>query len=167
MIALRKPTLFTSMMILGSCFNPMAAQEASPDIAFVENVAGRAVAFVSGRPTLLGPLDVITNQTRVDVLANSELRLCHYQASRFFDGPRTRSDHRFRGRSKRRSGQGACLQRDLWRGRSISASGRPSCAGVTRGSQSRSARLAIRRWLCARQCSRVGAGRCTGFRSAP
>ncbi len=82
MIALRKTALFASM-ILGSCLNPLAAQEASPDIAFVENVTGRVVAFVSGRPTLLGPLDVITNQTRVDVLANSELRLCHYQTSQF------------------------------------------------------------------------------------
>jgi hypothetical protein len=61
----------------------LAAQEASSDVAFVENVTGQAVAFVSGRPTLLGPLDVITNQTRVDVLANSELRLCQYLTARF------------------------------------------------------------------------------------
>ena len=83
MIALRKTAVFASMMILGSCFNPLAAQEASPDIAFVETVTGRVVAFSSGAPTLLGPSEVITNRTRVDVLANSELRLCHYQTSRF------------------------------------------------------------------------------------
>ena len=82
MIALGKTAVFASI-ILGSCFNPLAAQEAPGDVAFVETVTGRAVALVSGRPTLLGPLDVITNQTRVDVLANSELRLCHYQTSRF------------------------------------------------------------------------------------
>ena len=82
MLALGKTALLASM-ILGSCLNPLAAQQASSDVAFVETVTGRVVAFVSGRPTLLGPLDVITNQTRVDVLANSELRLCHYQASRF------------------------------------------------------------------------------------
>ena len=82
MLALGKTVVLASM-ILGSCLNPLAAQEASSDVAFVETVTGRAVAFVSGRPTLLGPLDVITNRTRVDVLANSELRLCHYQASRF------------------------------------------------------------------------------------
>ena len=88
MIALRKSAVLASM-ILGSCLNPLAAQEASSDIAFVETVTGRVVAFVSGRPTLLGPLDVITNQTRVDVLANSELRLCHYQTARFLtvNGP--------------------------------------------------------------------------------
>ena len=44
---------------------------------------GTGVAFASGAPTLLSPSEVITNRTRVDVLANSELRLCHYQASRF------------------------------------------------------------------------------------
>ena len=82
MIAFGKTAVLASM-ILGSCLNPLAAQEASSDVAFVETVTGQAVALVSGRPTLLGSLDVITNRTRVDVLANSELRLCHYQTSRF------------------------------------------------------------------------------------
>src|SRR5215210_1538509 len=49
---------------------PLAAQEASRDVAFVEMVTGRVVAFASGTPTLLGPLDVIADRTRVDVLAN-------------------------------------------------------------------------------------------------
>ena len=62
---------------------PLAAQEASRDVAFVETVTGRVVAFASGTPALLGPLDVITDRTRVDVLANSELRLCQYRTSRF------------------------------------------------------------------------------------
>jgi hypothetical protein len=82
MLALGKTVVLASM-ILGSCLNPSAAQEASSDVAFVETVTGQAVALVSGRPTLLGPSEVITNRTRVDVLANSELRLCHYQTSRF------------------------------------------------------------------------------------
>jgi hypothetical protein len=50
----------------------------------VETLTGQAVALVSGRPTLLGPSQVITNRTRVDVLADSELRLCHYQTAREF-----------------------------------------------------------------------------------
>jgi hypothetical protein len=62
---------------------PLAAQEASRDVAFVETVTGRVVAFASGTPALLGPLDVLTDRTRVDVLANSELRLCQYRTSRF------------------------------------------------------------------------------------
>ncbi len=82
MLALGKSAVFASM-ILGSCLNPLAAQEASRDVAFVETVTGRVVAFASGAPTLLSPSEVITNRTRVDVLANSELRLCHYQTSRF------------------------------------------------------------------------------------
>jgi hypothetical protein len=80
MIALGKTAVFASM-ILGSCLNPLAAQEASRDVAFVETVTGRVVAFASGAPTLLSPSEVITNRTRVDVLA--KLRLCHYQTSRF------------------------------------------------------------------------------------
>ena len=55
---------------------------------------------------LLGPLDVITDRTRVDVLANSELRLCQYRTSRFLTVKRTRADHRFGRRSNGRSGQG-------------------------------------------------------------
>jgi hypothetical protein len=82
MIALGK-TAFLASMILNACFNPLAAQEASRDVAFVETVTGRVVVFASGAPTLLGPLDVITDRTRVDVLANSELRLCQYRTSRF------------------------------------------------------------------------------------
>ena len=61
---------------------PLAAQEASSDVAFVEAVTGRVVAFASGSPALLGPLDVISNRTRVDVLVNSELHLCHYRTGR-------------------------------------------------------------------------------------
>ena len=82
MVAFRKSAVLASM-ILGSCLNPLAAQEAFSDVAFVETLTGQAVALVSGRPTLLGPSEVITNRTRVDVLANSELRLCHYQTARF------------------------------------------------------------------------------------
>jgi hypothetical protein len=61
----------------------LAAQEASRDVAFVESVTGRVVAFTSGAPALLSPLDVITDRTRVDLLASSELRICHYLTARF------------------------------------------------------------------------------------
>ena len=82
MIALGKTAVLASM-ILGACFNPLAAQETSRDVAFVETVTGRVIAFASGTPALLGPLDVIADRTRVDVLVNSELRLCQYRTSRF------------------------------------------------------------------------------------
>ena len=45
MLALGKSAVLASM-ILGSCLNPLAAQEASSDVAFVENVTGQAVALV-------------------------------------------------------------------------------------------------------------------------
>ena len=63
--------------------SPLGAQEALPEVAFVEAVTGRAVALASGAPTLLGPLDVISDRTRVDLLANSEVRICHYLTQRF------------------------------------------------------------------------------------
>jgi hypothetical protein len=61
MLALGKSAVFASM-ILASCLNPLAAQEAFSDVAFVENLTGQAVALVSGRPTLLGASEVITNR---------------------------------------------------------------------------------------------------------
>jgi hypothetical protein len=62
--------------------SPLAAQEASRDVAFVEAATGRVVALASGAPTLLGQLDAITDRTRVDLLAGSELRICHYLTAR-------------------------------------------------------------------------------------
>ena len=53
------------------------------DVAFVEAATGRVVALASGAPALLGPLDIITDRTRVDLLAGSELRICHYLTARF------------------------------------------------------------------------------------
>jgi hypothetical protein len=82
----RMSKALVSIGLIGSAWlgvAPLEAQEASRDVAFVEMVTGRVVAFASGTPTLLGPLDVITDRTRVDVLANGELRLCQYRTSRF------------------------------------------------------------------------------------
>jgi hypothetical protein len=61
---------------------PLSAQEALREVAFVEAVTGRVVALASGAPTLLGPLDVITDRTRVDLLASGEVRICHYLTRR-------------------------------------------------------------------------------------
>src|SRR5262245_28647641 len=59
-----------------------AAQEAT-EVAFVENVCGRVVAFAAGKPALLEALDVVSDGTRLDLQANSELRICHYQTRQF------------------------------------------------------------------------------------
>ena len=55
-----------------------AAQESAVDVGYVEDVSGRVVAFSQGKPVLLDALDVISDRTRVDLQANSELRICHY-----------------------------------------------------------------------------------------
>src|SRR5262244_1417349 len=62
-------------------FSPSAAQEA--DVAYVAAVSGRVVALVRGTPTLLDTADVISDRTRLDVLANSELQVCHHRLKRF------------------------------------------------------------------------------------
>jgi|SRR5262245_9342756 hypothetical protein len=62
-------------------FSPSAAQEA--DVAYVASVSGRVVALARGTPSLLDTADVISDRTRLDVLANSELQVCHYRLQRF------------------------------------------------------------------------------------
>jgi hypothetical protein len=69
--------------LFGAGLSPVAAQEGRTDVAFVEAVSGRVVAFAAGKPVLLDALDVVSDRTRLDLQANSELRLCHYQTRRF------------------------------------------------------------------------------------
>jgi hypothetical protein len=59
-----------------------AAQGLAADVAHVEAVSGRVVATSQGRPTLLDILDSLDDGTRLDLLANSELRICHYRPSK-------------------------------------------------------------------------------------
>jgi hypothetical protein len=82
---------FISVTILSSAI--AAAVEASPsyatrdanEVAIVENVSGYVVAFSAGKPkpALLEALDVVSDETRLDLQANSELRICHYQTRQF------------------------------------------------------------------------------------
>jgi hypothetical protein len=66
-----------------------AAQEAAGDVAYVEGVSGRVVAFARGRPVLLDALDTIIDRTRLDLQPHSELRICHYGTQRLviLNGP--------------------------------------------------------------------------------
>jgi hypothetical protein len=59
-----------------------AAQEVAGDVAYVEGVSGRVVAFSRGRPVLLDVLDTIIDRTRLDLQPQSELRICHYGTQR-------------------------------------------------------------------------------------
>src|SRR6266496_3008174 len=50
------------------------------DVAYVAEVSGRVVASSQGKPTLLDALDIISDRTRLDLQANSELQICHYRS---------------------------------------------------------------------------------------
>jgi hypothetical protein len=62
---------------------PTWAQQAVADVAYVEDVTGHVVAFSQGKPILLNALDTISDRTRLDLQANSELRICHFPTRQF------------------------------------------------------------------------------------
>ena len=66
----------------GAGISPSAAEEAATDVGYVVSVSGRVVAFARGTPVLLDTFDSISDRTRLDLLANSELRICHYRMQR-------------------------------------------------------------------------------------
>ena len=76
-VTLASAALFSSAILESS---PAAAQ--ATEVAFVEEVSGRVIAFSQGKPALLGTLDTINDRTQLDIPANSELRVCHYQAGK-------------------------------------------------------------------------------------
>jgi hypothetical protein len=59
-----------------------AAQDTAADVAYVESVSGRVVALARGAPLLIDVLDIISERTRLDLQANSEIRICHYRTHR-------------------------------------------------------------------------------------
>jgi len=67
---------------IGLSAGPAHGAEAVADVAYVEDVSGRVVASVQGKPTLLEALDVVSDKTRLDLQPNSELRLCHFRTQR-------------------------------------------------------------------------------------
>jgi hypothetical protein len=67
-------------IISAGTISQSTAQGATSDVAYVESVNGRVIASLQGSPTLLDVLDVIGEQTRLDLPANTELRICHYRA---------------------------------------------------------------------------------------
>ena len=80
-----KAVVLLSAIGLSGAFglSPSAAQELAADVAYVASVSGRVVALVRGTPSLLDNADVISDRTRLDVLAKSELEVCHYGLQRF------------------------------------------------------------------------------------
>ena len=58
-------------------------QTPGADVASVEWVSGRVIAFSLGKPALLLNSDIISDRTQLDLQADSELQICHYKANRF------------------------------------------------------------------------------------
>jgi hypothetical protein len=75
--------VLSTIGLAGVGISAAAAQEAASDAAYVEEVKGRVVAFARGAPVLLSALDVIADRTRIDLLADSELHICHHRMQRF------------------------------------------------------------------------------------
>jgi hypothetical protein len=80
---IRAVVVFSMFLGAGLGPSPLTAHESATDVGYVEAVSGRVVAFARGAPVLVDVLDVISGRTRFDLLANSELRLCHYRIGRF------------------------------------------------------------------------------------
>ncbi len=57
-------------------------QTPGADVASVEWVSGRVIAFSLGKPALLLNSDIISDRTQLDLQADSELQICHYKANR-------------------------------------------------------------------------------------
>ncbi len=57
-------------------------QEAVLDVAFVEEVRGEVVAFSHGEEMLLEKFVILSDRTRLELRADSELRICHYGVNR-------------------------------------------------------------------------------------
>ena len=62
--------------------SPSAAHEAATEVAYIEAVNGRVVAFSRGKPVLLEALDTLNERTRLDLQINSEVRICHLRTHR-------------------------------------------------------------------------------------
>jgi hypothetical protein len=67
-----------AVTILGFGLGISGAAAQTTDVAHVVTVQGFVLAGSSERPALLEVLDPIRDRTRIDLPANSELRICHY-----------------------------------------------------------------------------------------
>src|SRR5215510_14580380 len=80
---IRATVVLATVFTAGLGAAPSMAQQTTSDVAYVEAVSGRVVAAGRENPVLVKGLEVISEQTRFDLLPNSELRLCLYHMQRF------------------------------------------------------------------------------------
>jgi hypothetical protein len=76
-------TMLSSAIAVALGVGPLYAAQDANEVAIVESVSGHVIAFLAGKPALLEALDVVSDGTRLDLQANSELRICHYQTRQF------------------------------------------------------------------------------------
>jgi hypothetical protein len=88
--------LLTLMVVLALSCTWGGSVQAGPtdsatEVAYVSEVSGRVVVLMQGRPTFLDALDIVADQTRIDLQANSEVRICHSRTHQVFTlkGPLT------------------------------------------------------------------------------
>ena len=82
---LQPPAKCISAVVLASAIGLSLgiSQASGAEVALVESVSGRVVAFAAGKPALLDALDVVSEGTKLDLQANSELRICRYKMRQF------------------------------------------------------------------------------------
>jgi hypothetical protein len=72
----------TLVLGAGPAMAESVAQEAAAEVAFVEEVKGQVVAYSHGTEMLLERFVIISDRTRLELRADSELRICHYGVNR-------------------------------------------------------------------------------------
>jgi hypothetical protein len=75
---IRVAAVLSAMGLAGAATTSQSAAQQA-EVGYVEVMSGQVIAFARGAPVLLQTLDVISDRTRLDLQANSELRICHYR----------------------------------------------------------------------------------------
>ena len=77
-----KAAVLSLILGLSGGISQSAAQGADGDVGYVESVRGRVVLSAQDAPKPLDLLDVIADRARLDLPANSELRICHFRTGK-------------------------------------------------------------------------------------
>src|SRR4051812_17535060 len=76
-----KTVVLSLILGLGGGISQSSAQGADGDVGYVESVGGRLVP-PQDAPKLLALFDTIAARPRLDLPANSELRICHFRTGK-------------------------------------------------------------------------------------
>jgi hypothetical protein len=67
-----------AIIVAAIVFGALPASAQGADVAYVEGVKGSVTATVQGTAAAIDVLDLLSDQTRVELAARSELQLCHH-----------------------------------------------------------------------------------------